>query len=345
MNRGLARRVAFPDRLHIRYFLACIARAVRRGEIEAHVVCVLTTHVHLLVRSTRGLLSEALRRVFSSYVRFYNRKHPGRDGPLFRGRFRSRPVLSTTYRHILVRYIENNSVDAGLARHPAEYPYGSAAWRRRTRPPRWLAAWWVKATLSELRRNDRSATYESHWCAGLPPVERDLVRNRIRSPAHPQDPLDDLVGAAPARVRDWMERQARLADGHGARAPLVPPNVVTRVLLEARRQWGAWTSRAAHGPDCDLWPAVTAGLLRHLAGLTRVHVAQLLNVGPTRAGLLLERHRGQMTSAAYAERAAALAGRCLRALAPGARSAAAPRAPGPAELPAAADSRPVSTGV
>lgn len=110
-----------------------------------------------------------------------------------------------------------------------------------------------------------------------------------------QTPLDDLVGAAPARVRDEMERQARLVEGHGARALLVPPHVGTRVLLEARLEWGARTSRGAHGPQCDRWPAVTAGLLPHLAGRTRLHVAKLLSVGPTRAGLLLERHRGRMT--------------------------------------------------
>ncbi len=63
MNRGIARRSLFESRDDIRFFLACLARAVRRGQIEVHAWCILTTHFHLLVRSPGGELSAAMRRV------------------------------------------------------------------------------------------------------------------------------------------------------------------------------------------------------------------------------------------------------------------------------------------
>src|SRR5437867_1139696 len=103
MNRGIARRPVFETRADIRFFLACLARAVRRGELEVHVFCVLTTHFHLLVRSPIGRLAVAMKRIENAYVRYYNRTRR-RDGPLFRGRFRSRPVESLRYRNLLVRY-------------------------------------------------------------------------------------------------------------------------------------------------------------------------------------------------------------------------------------------------
>ena len=94
MNRGLARRTVFETRQDVRAFLARLALCVRRGELEVHAYCVLTTHYHLLVRS-RGKLSEGLRRVQNDYVRWFNRARR-RDGPLFRGRFLSKHVGSLT---------------------------------------------------------------------------------------------------------------------------------------------------------------------------------------------------------------------------------------------------------
>lgn len=86
MNRGIARRVVFPGRVQVRTFLAALACAVRRGEIEVHVFCLLPTHFHLLVRSPLGRLSEALRRVQNDFVRRTNRR-ARRDGSLIRARW------------------------------------------------------------------------------------------------------------------------------------------------------------------------------------------------------------------------------------------------------------------
>ena len=43
-NRALARRSFFEARADIRMFLSGVARAMRRGQIEVHAWCVLTTH-------------------------------------------------------------------------------------------------------------------------------------------------------------------------------------------------------------------------------------------------------------------------------------------------------------
>ena len=86
MNRGIARRTLFESSADIRYFLAQVAWAVHRGEIEVHAYSILTTHYHLLLRSLTGQLGRVMQQVQTKYSRRFNRgRH--RDGSLVRGRF------------------------------------------------------------------------------------------------------------------------------------------------------------------------------------------------------------------------------------------------------------------
>ena len=215
MNRGIGKRVVFPDRHHIRMFLACLALEVRRGDLEIHAFCVMATHFHLLVRSPAGRLSPALARALNTYVRWYNRR-ARRDGPLFRGRFRSRPVLSLAYRDAVVRYIEHNAVSARIFGRCEDYPFCSAALRVGGRVPPWLAGWWVDEVLECVRLVNPGVSYASLWCRRPTADETALVEERLRRPPSPEDDLDDLVGAAPAHRAP--PRMASLR-GIGARLP------------------------------------------------------------------------------------------------------------------------------
>ncbi len=72
-NRGLAKRPVFETSRDVERFLALLGKAVARGEIEVHAYTIMTTHFHLLVRSLRGTISEAMRRITNDYVRWFNR--------------------------------------------------------------------------------------------------------------------------------------------------------------------------------------------------------------------------------------------------------------------------------
>ena len=143
MNRGIARRTLFEGSEDIRFFLSRLAGCVRRRQLEVHAYCVLTTHFHLLVRSPGGELSAVMRQAQLEYVRRFNRKRR-RDGPLMRGRFTSKLVLSLTYRRVLVRYIDANPVRAGICTDPREYPFGSASQYARRAGPPWGVRSWVE---------------------------------------------------------------------------------------------------------------------------------------------------------------------------------------------------------
>ena len=107
VNRGLAKRPAFPHRRDVRFLLSRLARSVRRGEIEIHAFTVLSTHFHMLVRSVAGEIGNAMQRIESEYVRCFNRRND-RDGALFRGRYWSKLIENDVYLWNVVRYIDAN---------------------------------------------------------------------------------------------------------------------------------------------------------------------------------------------------------------------------------------------
>ena len=69
--------------------------------------CLMSNHVHLLIRERDESIGEAIKRIASSYVYYYNHKYL-RDGHLFKERFKSEPVNDMAYFTILLRYIHQN---------------------------------------------------------------------------------------------------------------------------------------------------------------------------------------------------------------------------------------------
>ena len=202
-----------------RYFLAQLARVVRDGDLEVHAFVLMTSHFHLLTRSPKGRLSAAMQRVQNLFVRHFNRR-ARRDGPLFRGRFVSKPVESLRYRRVLVRYIDQNPVFGGLVTSPELYPYGSARLHMLGPRPPWLERSWIEPdALDRSGLSTFSATaYRRAYGAPLSTAMQGVVERRLLSTDSRHDALVDLIDAAPARVRAWMVRKAKLADGKPAPA-------------------------------------------------------------------------------------------------------------------------------
>ncbi|MEN8148708.1 MAG: transposase [Planctomycetota bacterium] len=312
-NRGLARRTIFETIEDIRYFLSLVAREVRKGLIEVLAYCLLTTHFHLVLRSCTGEMSRALRTIQNRYVRWFNRRRK-RDGALFRGRFGSRRVGSDAYWRTLLRYVDSNAVDAGLVDDPRLYPHCSAWHYARSSGPIWLARYDVE----DMVRTDclvqayEPGLYAKSVGLSVTPAEKWVVEQRMKGRALDEDPLDDLLGAAPPRVRSWMQRKAELADGTEPGIPIVsPPTIESFLSVEeaCAPDWKVRPTRKSRGG----WEVLRVGLLRDLAGLSLAEIARRGRLSVSSTVRIVEAHRSLvLRDEVYADRAARVLSAALR---------------------------------
>jgi hypothetical protein len=259
----------FERRPDFRFFLAQIACAVRRGDLEVHAFALMGTHFHLLVRSPEGRLADSMHRIQMGYSRAFNRTRR-RDGPLVRSRYGSKPVRSLRYRRVLVSYIDRNPVSAGLAGDAASYAYGSARHYSRPSGPPWLERSWIESEVRDRLGLDsfRPERYSEVFRKDLDPSIVRWVDQRSRS-RQTDDPLDDLVASAPGRVLEWMKRKAELADGTQPGLAPIPLEVLDRVIAEKSAE--GWVIRK-DGMSRDAWAMARVGLARDLcaAGLAEL---------------------------------------------------------------------------
>jgi REP element-mobilizing transposase RayT len=291
MNRGVARRVIFPDHAAKRRFLALLACSVRRGEIEVEAFSLLDTHFHLLVRSPEGRIHYPLMRICNAFSRYFNRRYR-RDGSPFRGRYFSSPVLARAYWRTLIRYIDFNAVRAGLCGNPIEYLYGSARlYCGRVRGPPWLDRRAVETHVASFVRADsyRPRDYLRVFGSALTEDEAEVTQRRLKGSARTEDPLDRLEHMRPAGVAAWMRRKARLADGLAPWAPIVGSVAVRRHLANHRASQEL-TVRP-QGKRWDGWLLMEVGLLYDLSGLSCAEVGRILGSSTSTAALRLQRHR------------------------------------------------------
>jgi REP element-mobilizing transposase RayT len=289
MNRGIAHRTVIENGHDARMFLAFVARAVARDLIEVHAYCLMTTHFHLLVRSTSRSLSAAMQLILHAYVLCFNRTRQ-RDGSLFRGRFRSRRIDSSAHWANVIRYIDANAAEARIVQDGEEYPYCSRFHYARPRGPIWLSRKEVEREVCEREgtHNYSPDLYESAFARGeLDPglVLRRLERNR-REPAR----FDDLVGRTSQGVQAWMLEQAQLADGTRPGSPVASAAGTMSYLDSCERADPNWRVRSGSQRRIA-WPVFRAGLLRFAAGLRHREIADRLGCSLNTACRWAEQHK------------------------------------------------------
>jgi REP element-mobilizing transposase RayT len=274
-NRGLAKRPLFQSAADHRHFLACVARAVRRGHLEVHKFTLVLNHFHMLARSPIGRLDAAMHDIQMCYARRVNRRLR-RDGPLFRNRYNSRRVTSAAYRRRLVSYIDANPVAAGLVARPEDHPWSCAGRYAAARRPPWLTTSWIDAQVAAQRgRGARDVSaYRQAFPLRVDPGFLAWVERRFRAADGARDDLDLALGPDPAQTLAWMRRQAELADGEEDSLPLAEPDAVLAALRDRSTATTALKGlKLAPGPIIMPGDLLAAGLLRDAAVLTWAEIA------------------------------------------------------------------------
>ena len=133
MLRGINKSDIFHDRMDYVKFRKLLELAVNPIDELGHPMpprcqffayCMMTKHVHLLVKEKSDDIATLIKRIGGSYAQYYNLKYE-RVGHVFQDRFKSEPVENDAYFITLLRYIHQNPVAAGLTNDVISYEWSS----------------------------------------------------------------------------------------------------------------------------------------------------------------------------------------------------------------------------
>ena len=133
MMRGINRQRIFEDSEDHYTFLQCLRSAQEQytplgdrlpNSCHYYAYALMSNHFHILLHAKDDTVGNIVKRIASSYVYYFNRKY-GRDGHLFKERFRSEPCEDWTYFVTLLRYIHQNPVKAGMVSRVSDYEFTS----------------------------------------------------------------------------------------------------------------------------------------------------------------------------------------------------------------------------
>jgi len=126
INRGVNRGDVFHQPTDKEMFLQIINKAATLHKVIVHDYCLMDNHYHMLIETQRENLPVFMRLINANYAKYFNKKYK-RSGHLWQDRYKSRFVISEAYLYTLIRYIENNPIEAKLAEKVGEYPYTLAS--------------------------------------------------------------------------------------------------------------------------------------------------------------------------------------------------------------------------
>jgi putative transposase len=124
-NRGAHQTSIFREPKNYLFVIAKVKEYSRANHLSVVCYSLQPTHYHFLTRQDGDEPAGNLPQfVFNSYTKAYNKMYK-HSGTLFEGRFRAKPVLTTSYLLHLCRYIHGNPVKDGLVTDPADWPYSN----------------------------------------------------------------------------------------------------------------------------------------------------------------------------------------------------------------------------
>lgn len=124
MLRGANRQEIFHDDEDCLKFLDVLYIYKLKTEVEIFSWCLMSNHVHLLLKEGNEEISVTMKRLGVSYVSYYNAKYRT-SGHLFQDRFKSENVENLQYLLTVVRYIHQNPLKAGMVKRVDEWRWSS----------------------------------------------------------------------------------------------------------------------------------------------------------------------------------------------------------------------------
>ena len=124
MLRGINHQIIFEEREDYERFIKTLAKYKAISGYTLYGYCLMSNHIHLLIKEGKENLEQIMKRVAGSYVYWYNWKYK-RAGHLFQDRFKSEPVETEEYFLTVLRYIHQNPIKAKVSTDVSQYEFSS----------------------------------------------------------------------------------------------------------------------------------------------------------------------------------------------------------------------------
>ena len=124
MLRGINKQKIFEKADDYKKMMQILNYCKEKSGFELFAYCFMPNHIHLLIKVGSEPLETIFRRFGAKYVYWFNTKY-SRTGHLFQDRFKSEAVDNDEYFFMVLRYIHNNPVNAGMTKKPDEYVFSS----------------------------------------------------------------------------------------------------------------------------------------------------------------------------------------------------------------------------
>ena len=126
INRGNNRQPVFHGEGDYLAFLKAVADLKERKPFDLYGYCLMSNHIHLLLRPRGGTISRIVQSLLVSHTQRYHRFHHS-GGHVWQGRFKSPVIQDDDHLLAVLRYIEANPLRARVVEHVGEYPWSSFA--------------------------------------------------------------------------------------------------------------------------------------------------------------------------------------------------------------------------
>jgi len=124
MLRGNERKDIFLEKEDYNKFIQILAAKKKNGSFLLYAYCLMSNHLHLLVREKKQDISRIMKRINVAYAYYFNKKY-NRVGHVFQDRFKSESIEEESYLLSVIRYIHNNPLTAKVVNDPVLYPWSS----------------------------------------------------------------------------------------------------------------------------------------------------------------------------------------------------------------------------
>lgn len=165
-NTGEYGITLFPSAKYYEAFLAELAKACARFNVEVHSYCLLRNEYHLLLKTPEGNLSRFMRQLNGLYTQFYQ-DQKNELGSVFHSRYKAILIQPNAYLFEVSRYIHSldKSVKKGNRQALTSGWSSLAAFANKAKTPNWLVRDEVFALLKGAAKKKISKPYATYLAA------------------------------------------------------------------------------------------------------------------------------------------------------------------------------------